>query len=438
MNFTFYILNLRIFCIGIGGIGLSGVARILQSQGHEVHGSDASPSSITETLSRSGIPVIYEHVSTNINDQFDLVIYSEAVPVDNPERVRADELGIKNINYAKALGMISEGKKTIAVTGTHGKTTVTGMLTSILLQAQLDPTIIIGSKIDLLDGQNFRVGQSEWFLCESCEYRDNFLELHPDIVLINNLDPDHLDYFGTPERYYESFQKLAEKIPEQGVLILREEDQNKIDLSRVKAKIKILPKAAIENDAFDLRVPGKHNQMNAFASQAVAKEIGISEETIRAGLKNFYGTWRRFEYKGSINGAKIYDDYGHHPTEIKATIQAAREWHADKNLTVIFQPHQYSRTREFFPEFVQAFPGADEVWITDIYQARDSQEDLESVSAKKLSEAILNQQRSRYIPMKSLSNEIQSHADESKVFLVMGAGNINKVFQHLVFDPQRE
>ncbi|MGE3278241.1 MAG: UDP-N-acetylmuramate--L-alanine ligase [Candidatus Altimarinota bacterium] len=429
---------MKIFCIGIGGIGLSGVARILQSQGHEVQGSDASPSSITDTLAKNGIKVFSEHLPSNLDESFDLVIYSEAVPPENPERTRANELDIKSINYATALGMISQGKKTIAITGTHGKTTVTGMLTSILLQAGLDPTIIIGSKIDLLDGQNFRVGQGEWFLCEACEYRDNFLELHPGIVLINNLDPDHLDYFGTAERYYKSFQKLSEKIPEDGVLILREEDQRKLNLSQVKARIKILSGHESQQASFDLKVPGKHNQSNAFAARAVAEALDIPEEQIKLSLSNFHGTWRRFEYKGEINGAKIYDDYGHHPTEIKATIQAAREWYPDQQLVVIFQPHQYSRTREFFEEFTKAFSGADEVWITDIYQARDSAEDMEQVSAEKLSAALSVQQSARYVPMKSLPNEVQTGADRSKVFLIMGAGNINGVFQHLVFDAPGE
>jgi UDP-N-acetylmuramate--alanine ligase len=423
---------MKVFCIGIGGIGLSGVAQILKSQGHEVSGSDASPSLLTESLEKAGIKVFSSHLETNIDETFDLVIYSEAVPESNLERTRAKQLGLKSVNYARALGMLSEQKKTVAITGTHGKTTVTGMLTSILLEALKDPTIIIGSKIDLLDGQNFRIGEGELFLCEACEYRDNFLELTPHIVLINNLDPDHLDYFGTAEKYYESFQKLAEKIPESGMLILFEEDAQKMNLKGVKAPVTILKRS---EKAYSLQVPGKHNQQNAFAAEAVAKALGINDSALESGLRAFRGTWRRFEYKGSINGAKIYDDYGHHPTEIKATIQAAREWFPEKNLVVVFQPHQYSRTHQFFEEFIHAFELADQVWVTDIYKARDTQEDIKKVSAEKLAAAIGN--KARYAPFAILPQQLQSTANEQMTFLIMGAGNINGVFQHLVFDPQK-
>lgn len=431
MTYIILVPVMKIFCVGIGGIGLSGVARILKSQGHDVSGVDASPSSLTKSLEENGIQVCSTHQAANIDETYDLIIYSEAVPETNAERTRAKELGIRQINYAKALAMLSEGKKTIAITGTHGKTTVTGMLTSILLQAAADPTIIIGSKVDLLDGQNFRIGEGELLLCEACEYRDNFLELTPDIVLINNLDPDHLDYFGTAEKYYESFQKLAEKIPESGTLILFKEDLQKLDLSNVRATTKILNHS---DKPYRLQVPGKHNQQNAYASEEVAKALGINHSAIELGLRAFRGTWRRFEYKGSINKAKIYDDYGHHPTEIKATIQAAREWFPEKKLIVVFQPHQYSRTHQLFDEFTKCFTGADEVWITDIYKARDTQEDIQKVSAEKLVTAIGSQ--AHYTPFGVLHEQLQSAANERMVFLIMGAGNINGVFQHLVFDPR--
>jgi UDP-N-acetylmuramate--alanine ligase len=427
---------MKIFCVGIGGIGLSGVAQILRSRGHEVSGSDASISSLTASLEESGIKVFSHHAESNIDESYELLIYSEAVPESNPERMKAKKLGLKSMNYAKALGMISEGKKTIAITGTHGKTTVTGMLTSILLQAGTDPSIIIGSKMDQLGGRNYRVGDSDLFLSEACEYRDNFLELHPSIVLINNLEPDHLDYFGTEEKYYASFQKMSEKIPNSGAIILWENDMKRLDFSKISAKKVILSAEDSLRHEFTLQIPGIHNQLNACAAQAVARELRISDEDIRSGLEKFKGTWRRFEWKGAINGAMVYDDYGHHPTEIRATIQAAREKYPEKNLVVVFQPHQYSRTREFFDEFATSFSGASEVWITDIYKARDSQEDIENTSAEKLSEAISQSQVSSYIPQRILPETIQTRADSETVFLIMGAGNINEVFQHLLFDPQ--
>lgn len=425
---------MKIFCVGIGGIGLSGVAQILRDKGHSISGSDSTSSEITDKLIDQGVAFYKGHSKNNLDASFELLIYSEAVPENNPERAFARELGIKQINYAKALSMISEGKKTIAITGTHGKTTVTGMLSSILLEAGLDPSIIIGSKLDLLDGQNFRIGKSDLFLCEACEYRDNFLELNPDILLINNLEPDHLDYFKNPENYFKSFRGLAEKVPETGTIILFEDDRKNLDLKNIKASVKIIPSNT--SKYYQLQLPGKQNQHNARAAEEVAKVLGIKNQQIENGLKNFYGTWRRFEYKGSVNGAKVYDDYGHHPTEIKATIQAAREWYPDKNLTVIFQPHQYSRTHQFFDEFASSFIGADEVWITDIYKARDTQEDIDQTSAEKLSKAIQKQQLSKFIELNDIPGLIAKEARLNKVYLIMGAGNINQIFQNLTFDPK--
>lgn len=419
---------MNIFCIGVGGIGLSAVAQILKKQGHHVSGSDMSASAITRRLESSGISVS-EHLAENIDESTDLVIYSEAIPESNPERQQAKHLGVKQISYAQSLGMISENKKTIAVTGTHGKTTVTGMLTSIFLEAEIDPSIVIGSKIDLLDSQNFRVGDSPVFLTEACEYRGNFLFLEPHVVLINNLEPDHLDYFKTEEAYYACFQELCEKIPSEGKLILWEEDQQHLNLDAIAAEKVILSEA----QAFELQVPGKHNQMNAAAAAAVANSLGIDEQSIIIGLKNFKGTWRRFEYRGSINGAKVYDDYGHHPTEIAATLQAAREWYPEKQIHLIFQPHQYSRTRHFFDAFTSAFGDADEVWISDIYQARDSEDDLNAVSAEKLVEAI-DHENVYYKERRKIIDEIQSKADEEKIILFMGAGNITQLISELRFD----
>lgn len=426
---------MKIYCIGIGGIGLSGVAQILRSKGHEVLGSDRSLSEITESLQKSGITVYADHRSEHITPDINLVIYSEAIPEENPERTEAKKLQIRCINYAQALAMISHDKKLIAIAGTHGKTTVTGMLSSILLSSGQDPSIIIGSRLDLLGGQNFRIGSNSVFLAEACEYRDNFLELEPTIVLINSLEPDHLDYFKTPERYYESFQRFAEKIPAHGTLILYESDQEHFDFSKIQATVHLLSDVQADEASFSLKVPGRHNQRNAFAAKAVADALGLNEQSILQGLENFRGTWRRFEYKGTLKGAKVYDDYGHHPTEIVATIQAAREWYPDEQLIVVFQPHQYSRTREFFDGFAAAFKTANSVWISDIYQARDTAEDIASVSAESLATAIVKHgEAASYVPMRDIPGQMMKAGDEKTVFLVMGAGNIHQIFQQLSFD----
>jgi UDP-N-acetylmuramate--alanine ligase len=421
---------MKIFCIGIGGIGLSGVAQILSSQGHEVSGSDSSTSEITTYLSEHGIRFFPSQVPANLDEDTDLVIYSEAIPENNPERLKAKDLGIKSINYAHALGMITEGQRLIAITGTHGKTTITGMITSILLQAKLDPSIIIGSRIDLLEGQNFRVGGGELFLAEACEYRDNFLTLTPSVMLINSLEPDHLDYFKTAENYYASYQKLAEKIPENGTVIIYLSELQHLNRSRLICKVVLMDNEEASESSFTLQVPGRHNQRNAYAASKVAELLGIDADTIVRGLQNFHGTWRRFEYKGEINGAKVYDDYGHHPTEIKATLQAAREWFPDIHLVLVFQPHQYSRTREFFDQFCTSFAQASEVWITDIYKARDSEEDIHSTSAEILAQSVQDIPAS-YVAFDQLARKIAQSADPSRVFLVMGAGNISQIFSDL-------
>ncbi len=421
---------MKIFCVGIGGIGLSGVAQILKSQGHTVFGSDANESGITEALSKSGISVD-KHSENNLDRSFDQLIYSEAVPEDNSERTRARELGIEQISYAHALGNLSQGKNVIAITGTHGKTTVTGMVASILLAAKKDPSIIVGSTLKLLQDKNFRIGNSDLFLVEACEYRDNFLYLSPWIMVINTLELDHLDYFKTAERYYASFQKLAEKIPTQGTLILFANDEAKLNLEKIRAQKKILSSGLEKKFNLSLQVPGAHNRHNAVMASAIAEVLGLSQEAIRKGLESYEGAARRWEYKGELRGAKLYDDYAHHPDKVRATISATRERYPKEKIIAIFQPHQYSRTRELFGQFAKSFSDADEVWITDIYRARDTEDDVKSVSAVQLASAIQNPQDSKYIPLKDIAEAIQSQASSGKVFLVMGAGNINSIFEGL-------
>ena len=413
---------------------MSAVAQIMRQQGQEVSGSDLYDSTIVAQLKESGMNVFLQHLADHIDESIDLLIFSEAIPETNAERVRARGLDIPSISYAEALGLLSREKKTIAVAGTHGKTTVTGMLTSILLQTELDPTVVIGSTLDLLEGRNYRVGDGEWFLTEACEYRGNFLSLSPFIVLINNLEPDHLDFFQSEEAYFACFQELIEKIPADGYLVLFEHAVDHLDLHQVKGQVLVLVDEPLPH--FPLQLPGRHNQHNAYAAQAVAGLLNVSEGVIRAGLSTYRGTWRRFEFKGRLHGAHLYDDYGHHPTEIVATLQAARERYPDAHLTVIFQPHQYSRTRAFFDDFAVSFSGADEVWITDIYRTRDSEEDVKAVSSERLVEAVREHQPVRYLTQTDLATALTSHAQENQVYLVMGAGDINQLFQDLELDQK--
>lgn len=441
---------MKIFCVGVGGIGLSGVAQILKSEGHEVMGSDMSLSAITHDLINEGIKVFPEHKKENIDQSIDLVIYSEAISESNSERERTKELAIRSINYATALGMITEGKRTIAITGTHGKTTVTGMLATILLEAGLDPSIMIGSTLPLLDNKNFHIGKTDLFLTEACEYRDNFLKLSPEIMLINTLEPDHLDYFKTAERYYVSFQQLAEKLPENGTLVMFDGDVKTLRLDAVRARKVIikkgipplallgLPRAQSRgrNDkrVFELQVPGKHNQHNALAALTVAKILGVPEDLALKALSHYEGAGRRFELKGRINGAELYDDYAHHPSKVKATLEAAREKFPDRKIVAVFQPHQFSRTHQFFDEYTKSFSDADEAWITDIYAARDTEQDKKSVSGQMLASSIKKPRSVRYLPIQDLPTAIEGRASRDTIFLVMGAGNIGTIFSELSFD----
>ncbi|MDP3976376.1 MAG: cyanophycin synthetase, partial [bacterium] len=250
-------------------------------------------------------------------------------------------------------------------------------------------------------------------------------------VLINSLEPDHLDYFGTKDRYHAAYQKFIEKIPADGHLILFARDQQHLDLTKVRGEVHIMEDPDTSRKLYQLRIPGKHNQRNAYAAEQVASVLGVFPEAIKCGLENFNGTWRRFEYKGSVNGAKVYDDYGHHPTEIKATIQGARELYPDQNLVVVFQPHQYSRTAFFLDEFATAFKGASDVWITPIYKVRDSQADVQKVSSEDLVTRINQQQNAELISMEEAAKRINSNSGPSDVYLVMGAGNINGIFSKL-------
>lgn len=439
---------MTIFCVGIGGIGLSGIAQILKAEGHRVFGSDSSVSSITDDLIKSGIPVFAEHKKEHIDQSVGLLIYSEAVPESNPEREQARELHVPAINYAEALGMVTKGKKVIAITGTHGKTTVTGMLTTILLEAGLDPSIIVGSTLPILDHKNFRIGKSELFLTEACEYRDNFQELTPEIMLINTLEPDHLDYFKTAKRYYASFQKLAEKLPAQGTLIMFENDVKKLNLDGVVAnKIVIeceispcaLKTGLSRNDRpLKLLIPGKHNQHNALAALTVAKVLRVPEDLALKALSHYEGAARRFEFKGKVHGAELYDDYAHHPSKVRATLQAAREKFPHEKIVAVFQPHQFSRTREFFVDYTKAFEAADEAWITDIYEARDTEQDKKSVSGQMLASAITKPRAVRHVPLQDIATSIEKSASAKTVFLIMGAGNITKIFSDIAVDEERD
>ncbi|HAO64993.1 TPA: UDP-N-acetylmuramate--L-alanine ligase [Candidatus Taylorbacteria bacterium] len=424
----------KIHFIGIGGIGVSAMARMMLHEGKQVSGSDRSQSEITEMLEAKGIIVSYEQKAENIVAGTDLVVYTVAVTDENPELAQAKKMGINTLTYPEFLGLVSKGKYTIAVSGTHGKTTTTAMIAKILIDAGLDPTVIVGSLIkdEYGDRTNYIPGKSKYLVIEACEYKRSFLQYHPQILVITNIDNDHLDYYKDLADIQSAFAELAERIPQDGFIVT-----DKINpavapvLQKVEAKV--LNYTLYNNLPMVLKVPGLHNKKNAAAAFTVAIALGVDPKVAQGALESFAGTWRRFEYKGETgNGARVYDDYGHHPTEIRATLQGARELYPRERLIVAFQPHLYSRTKSLMDDFSTAFEQADEVIFGPIYAAREI--DDGTVSSEILA-AKIAEHGSYAKAFKTLAETEKYLAGNNKkgdVIVVMGAGDIYKIAENIV------
>lgn len=436
---------MKVYLIGIGGIGVSALARKYLGEGQEVLGSDRASSRVTRELVSLGAIIFPEQKSENITADLDLVIYTIAISPDHPELIRARELGLKIMSYPEALGELSRTHFTIAVAGTHGKTTTTAMLAELALAARLDPTVIVGSLLTV-SGSNFIAGRSDLLIVEACEYRRSFLRLSPRILLITNIETDHLDYYRDLADIQDAFGKLAGKLPAAGALICDKTDTHLRPVIRATESTgcKIVDYRKIKTD-LKLPVPGAHNIKNAQAALAVAAELRLPYQTALEALENFAGTWRRFEFKGQTrSGADVYDDYAHHPSEIRATLSGAREILAGrqeergratgrKKIFAIFQPHLYSRTKQLLADFAASFADADEVIITDIYAARE-QLDPE-ISGEKLAQASKNKtgRSARYF--KNFAEIVDFLKQETKagdLIITMGAGDIGQVAELLL------
>ncbi|MBD9218991.1 MAG: UDP-N-acetylmuramate--L-alanine ligase, partial [Clostridiales bacterium] len=397
MNINLSNNNQHIHFIGIGGISMSGLAEILNYEGFTITGSDIKESGITDSLRAQGIKVSIGQKAENIEDGTDLVVYTAAVKHDNPEMLAAEAKGITVIERATLLGAIMDRyKNSIAVSGTHGKTTTTSMISEIIMAAKLDPTITVGGILQSING-NIRLGSSDYFIAEACEYFDSFLHFKPYVGVILTVDADHLDYFKNLENIRHSFHKFAGNISDNGTLVINTAVDNYKELTDgIKAKVvtysstdsnadvsatnlTVTEKGAYHFDIVRngkpechvaLKVPGKHNVDNALAAFAAAKAFNVDNSAIVAGLESYTGTDRRFQYKGKFNGVTVIDDYAHHPTEIKATLAAAKNIEKNK-LWCIFQPHTYSRTYNLINEFSTAFENADKIIVADIYAARE-------------------------------------------------------------------
>jgi len=423
----------KVHFIGIGGIGISAIARMFKGEGKEVSGSDRGESKVTEELAQAGIKIFLEQVATNVPDDVELVVYTLAIPADNPEFARSKELGVPMLSYPEALGLVSATKYTIAVSGTHGKTTTTAMLARIFREANLDPTVVVGSIIPELYS-NFVAGKSKYFIAEACEYQRSFLNLNPQAVIITNIDNDHLDYYKDLADIQSAFAELAEKIPTDGFLVCDTKDERLVPVLAV-AKCKVLDYPMSfggEKERFDLLLPGEHNQKDARSAATLAFALGVSDPVIRTALSHFTGTWRRFEFKGfASNKVLVYDDYAHHPTEIKATLAGARERAGkDHKITVVFQPHLFSRTKLLLDEFGTAFADADEVILSDIYPAREI--DDGTISSRDVVEKIKTAGKEAfYLPtFAEIENKLQAeipNGKEGDMIITMGAGEAFKI-----------
>lgn len=446
--------------IGIGGISMSGLAEILLSRKFPVSGSDSHESALTDQLAAQGAVVHYPQMAENITDDIDVVVYTAAIHPDNPEFRAAQEKNLPMLTRAQLLGEIMRNyKEAINVSGTHGKTTTTSMITEILLEAHKDPTVSVGGMLKDIGG-NIRVGGQETFVVEACEYTNSFLSFFPTIEVILNVEADHLDFFKDIDDIRHSFKLFAEKLPEDGLLVINKDIKHSEYFTQaLKCRVVTFghEKDAdytanfISYDKFahpsytlfykgeelaqvELGVTGEHNIYNSLAAVAVARSLDIPMEVILRGLKHFTGTDRRFQKKGSVNGFTIIDDYAHHPQEIAATIEAAKKY-PHRKLWIVFQPHTYSRTAALLDDFAGALSQADEIVLADIYAAREK--NTIGISSDDLRKHMLEQNTNvYYIPkFEDIEDFLLQHVEEGDVLITMGAGDIYKVGDDLLKQP---
>ncbi len=439
------------FFIGVGGINMSSLALITKMRGYRVGGSDRQESEVTQRLKREGIEVFYSHEASHV-ESYDAVVYTVAISPDNPEYIRAKERGIPLISRADYLGYLMTGyQNRIGISGMHGKSTTTSMCAEVFMSANADPTVLSGAAMRSMGGA-YRIGGTENFIFEACEYMDSFLDFYPSIAVLLNIEMDHVDYFKSMEHIRSSFRKFAEKTRTGGCVVANGDDENvrmalegyegRVIRFSLRDECADFYAANIEMlhgcPSFDimafgkpfchaeLKVTGHHNIHNALATAAAAYLCGIDGEGVAKGLAAFAGAQRRMEYKGCFCGAEVYDDYGHHPTEVKTTLEGAAAMGYTRTLSV-FQSHTYSRTAGLFDEFVGAFGAVDEAIIADIYAAREV--DTGAVSGEKLAGALPN---GKYVgDMDAIVSYLREVLREGDLLIVMGAGDIYKIFEKM-------
>ncbi len=448
----------HIHFMGIGGISMSGFAELLHTMGFKITGSDSKESDITKHLESLGIHIIYEQVASNITSDMDLVVYTAAIHDDNEEFIAAKEAGVPMMDRAEMVGQVMKNYScAIAVSGTHGKTTTTSMISHIMLAGDLDPTISVGGILKAIHG-NIRIGKSSNFITEACEYTNSFLKFHPTIGVILNVEAEHLDFFKDLKHIRDSFHSFASLLPSNGLLVINGEIADYMELTQGincnyvtygfdNDSYAFCAKNVVFNDLaygsfdlyrkgqfidhLDLKIIGNHNISNALAAIAVAYELNIPIEQVKDGLSTFTGTNRRFEYKGEIAGITIIDDYAHHPTEIRATLESAKNY-PSKNMWCVFQPHTYSRTRAFLKDFASALSSADKIVLADIYSAREA--DPGDISSLDLKTELENLGKEVYYfpSFDEIENFLLENCTNGDLLITMGAGDIVTIGESLL------
>ena len=448
----------KVYMIGIGGISMSGIAEILVNYGYTVSGSDNTENEMTRKLEEDGIKVNIGQVKENITDDIDLVVYTAAIKDDNEELVRARELGIETIERGEFLGELTENfKDVIGVAGTHGKTTTSSMVSCVFMEKELDPSIQIGANLNVING-NYRVGKSDYFIIEACEYKDSYQNFKQRSAIVTNVDNDHLDYFKNIENIEKSFREYVSHLPSDGLLVLNMDNERCYNL-RNYTKANVIT-CSIDNEEADyntkniifddsgrasydvykkgefvtrvtLGVKGVHNVINSLECFALCSWYGIDNESIVNGLKKFTGASRRMELKGTFNGANVYDDYGHHPTEIEATTNAILKEKYNESYA-IFEAHTYSRVKNHTDDFVKSLLKYDHIIVIDIYAARE--ENIYNVSPLDIVNKLKEKGKDAiYISdYDDIKKYLSERVKEGDLIITIGAGNVTKVASKLV------
>ncbi|MCM1025995.1 MAG: UDP-N-acetylmuramate--L-alanine ligase [Roseburia sp.] len=448
----------HVYFLGIGGISMSGLAEILRNAGFIVSGSDRVASDITRGLEKKGITVKYGESSSHLPADLDFAVLTSAVKETNPELRALRERGIPCLSRAQLLGQLMKNYQiSVAVSGTHGKTTTTSMISEILLKAGTDPTLSIGGILKSIGG-NIRIGGSRYFVTEACEYTNSFLSFSPTVGLILNIEEDHMDFFKDLADIRNSFRRFAELLPEDGCLIISADIPDYRELTEglscriitfscVSGAADYYPSAISYDDfghpsfllhspgrpaeGFSLKVPGLHNIGNAVAAAALADYLAVDRPVTISALREYAGTDRRFEYKGSVGGVTIIDDYAHHPTEITATLSAAQKY-PHKTLWCVFQPHTYSRTKEFMGDFAKALSLSDRVVLADIFPARET--DHLGISSETLQAEIraLGHDCDYFPTFDEIENFLLENCINGDLLITMGAGDVHKIGENLL------